>query len=197
MIKASLPSVIWEIRKGISRKIPRFLVPESLRIKNVKNLQSMLHLVKKCFNISQFNKFCLDNTITKRRSKVEKMTIFPLLYICIRMDKILKLCSYNGRSLTWRRSLPSTSAATPCVGASSSCSVELSTAAPALIVVLAFVPCLVASVLVKSIRFAFAISVLIMSSHLHFSQPGLVAFVTLLPPGKAHVPTAETIATTN
>ena len=79
MIKASLPSVIWEIRKGISRKIPRFLVPESLRIKNVKNLQSMLHLVKKCSNISQFNKFALIIPSPNDSQKSKKMTILPLL----------------------------------------------------------------------------------------------------------------------
>ena len=33
IIASQLPSVLWEKTFGISRKIPRFLFPESLRIK--------------------------------------------------------------------------------------------------------------------------------------------------------------------
>ena len=77
MIKASLPSVIWEIRKGISRKIPRFFVPESLRIKNVKNLKNMSHLLvkKKCSSISQFKIFVLIIPSPKDSQKSKKITI--------------------------------------------------------------------------------------------------------------------------
>ena len=161
IIASQLPSVFWEKTFGISRKIPRFLFPESLRIKigiiNKIMFRQIQNMIKRYHSATTNDKFWdLKNANWKESKSCKSYVKDNKNYFTI--ASTFKSVNGKKKSTDWATltcwHLPSSTAAasTPGVSPPATSCVELST-----------------------------------------TSPGLVAFVALLPPGKAHVPTAERI----